>query len=219
MLPARFGPMTPQSIKKGLPLFVLAVLSPSLSQVYNAPGTAGIRGYTMTAESMLPTLAPEDRIAADMTYYRSHTVARGDVIVFKFPYQDHPDYIKRVVGVPGDRLKIVNQQVYLNGQKEDEPFAYHDPSASFDPFLFNFPPTRPNELLSTMQPEWAAQIFTYVHGGEIVVPPDKYFVLGDNRNHSWDSRYWGPVAKNDIYGKALYIYSSKDKSRIGRAIH
>jgi signal peptidase I len=178
----------------------------------------GFRGYRMTAASMLPTLASEDRIVADTRYYRSHTPRRGDLIVFEFPYQDHPAYIKRVIGVPGDRIKIVDQQVYLNGQKQDEQFAYHDPAAPYDPLLYNFPPASTGELPSSMQPEWAEQIFSYVHKGEIVVPPNKYFTMGDNREHSWDSRYWGPIAQDKIFGKALYIYWSKDKSRIGQTI-
>src|SRR5258706_3659943 len=149
----------------------------------------GVRAYKMTADSMLPTLASEDRIVADTRYYRSHTPQRGDLIVFKFPYQNHPDYIKRVIGVPGDRIKIVDQHVYLNEQHLNEPFAYHDPTAQHDPFFYTFPPAGADELLSSMQPEWAEQIFSSVDKGEIVVPPHKYFVMGDNRDRSWDSRY------------------------------
>jgi signal peptidase I len=178
----------------------------------------GFRAYRIPAESMLPTLTSEDRILADTRYYRSHTPRRGDLIIFKFPYQDHPPYIKRVIGVPGDRIKIVDQQVYLNGQKQNEPFARDDPAAPYDPLLYNFPPPSIDDLPSSMQPEWAEQIFSYVQKGELVVPPNKYFTMGDNREHSWDSRYWGPVARDTIFGKALYIYWSKDKSRIGQTI-
>jgi signal peptidase I len=179
----------------------------------------GVRAYKMTAESMSPTLASEDRIVADMRYYRSHTPLRGDLIVFIFPYQDHPVYIKRVIGVPGDRVKIVDHQVYVNGQRISEPYIVRDLSASFDdPFGDNFPPHGPEYLQANMQPEWADEIFHYVHDYEITVPPDKYFTMGDNRDHSWDSRYWGPIARDKILGKALYIYWSKDKSRIGQTI-
>jgi signal peptidase I len=135
-------------------------------------------------------------------------IRRGDVIVFKFPYQDHPHYVKRVVGVPGDRIKIVDQQVYRNGEKVTEPFAYHDPAAPYDPFLYNFPPASTDELLSSMQPEWATEIFTYIHNGEILVPPNKYFAMGDNRDHSWDSRYWGFVDREAVMGRPVVIYWS-----------
>jgi signal peptidase I len=172
----------------------------------------------MTADSMSPTLASEDRIVADMRYYRRHTPRRGDLIVFKFPYLDHPVYIKRVIGLPGDRIKIVDQQMYVNGQRTSEPYIVRDPAAPFDPFGDNFPPHSPEYLQASMEPEWADEIFQYIHDGEITVPPDKYFAMGDNRDHSWDSRYWGPIAQDRILGKALYIYWSKDRSRIGKTI-
>jgi signal peptidase I len=199
----------------GVSLLLINVLAVRGNIPYKIPG---FRGYRMIAASMLPTLASEDRIVADTRYYRSHTPRRGDLIIFEFPYQDHPAYIKRIIGEPGDRIKIVDHEVYLNGQKQNEPFAYHDPAATYDPLLFNFPPTQADKLPPSMQPEWAEQIFRYVHNGEMVVPPAQYFVLGDNRYHSWDSRYWGPVARNKIFGKALFIYWSKDKSRIGQTI-
>ncbi len=121
--------------------------------------------------------------------------------------------MKRVIGVPGDRIKIVDQQVYLNGQKlHTEPYAYHDPAAPYDPFLYNFPPASRDELLSSMQPEWSDQIFQYVHDGEIVVPPGNYFAMGDNRDHSWDSRYWGFVDREAIMGGPVVIYWSIQSS-------
>jgi signal peptidase I len=178
----------------------------------------GVRAYKMTADSMSPTLTSEDRIVADMRYYRSHALQRGDLIVFKFPYQGKPVYIKRVIGVPADRVKIVDQEVYVNGARMSEPYIVRDPSALSDSFGDNFPPRSPEYLEASMQPEWAAEIFHYIHDGEITLPPDKYFTMGDNREHSWDSRYWGPIDRNKILGKALYIYWSKDKSRIGQTI-
>jgi signal peptidase I len=155
---------------------------------------------------------------SDMRYYRSHTPGRGDLIVFRFPYLDHPFYVKRVIGVPSDRIKIVDHYVYLNGQQQDEPFAYYDSAAAYDPLMHKFPPVSRDELVSSMQPEWANQILSDVNKGEIVVPPNAYFTMGDNRNHSWDSRYWGPVARDQIFGKALYIYWSDDKSRVSQSI-
>ena len=200
----------------GLTLLLLTILVLSDSIPDKIPG---VRAYKMTADSMSPTLASEDRIVADTRYYRSHSPQRGDLIVFKFPYQDHPIYIKRVIGVPGDQVKIVDHQVYVNGQRISEPYIVRDLSAPFDdPFGDNFPPHSPEYLQANMQPEWADEIFQYIHDGEITVPPDKYFTMGDNRDHSWDSRYWGPIARDKIFGKALYIYWSKDKSRIGQTI-
>jgi signal peptidase I len=199
----------------GLSLLLITVFALSSSVPDRIPG---VRAYKMVANSMSPTLDSEDRIVADMKYYRSHAPQRGDLIVFQFPYQDHPVYIKRIIGVPGDRVKIVDKQVYVNGQRISELYIVHDPAAPFDPFGDNFPPHSPEYLQANMQPEWADEIFKYIHDGEITVPPGKYFAMGDNRDHSWDSRYWGPIARDKIIGKGLYIYWSKDKSRIGQTI-
>jgi signal peptidase I len=204
-----------RSYAAGFTLFLIAVFAVRP----NIPKIVGIRAYKMTADSMLPTLASGDRIVADVTYYRNHAVRRGDLIVFRFPYQDHPAYVKRVIGVPGDRIKIVDQQVYLNGKQQNEPFAYYDSATDYDPLMRKFPPVSVDELVSSMQPEWANQVLSDVDNGEIVVPPNTFFTLGDNRNHSWDSRYWGPVAGKTIFGKVLYIYWSDDISRIGQTIH
>jgi len=195
----------------GLSLFLINVVAVR----GNVPD---IRAYRIPAESMLPTLASGDRIVTDNRYYRSHTPRRGDLIVFEFPYLDHPPYIKRIIGIPGDHIKIVDKQVYLNGQRQGEPYVRHDSAALYDPFLYNFPPAGHDELTSSMQPEWADQIFKYVQNGELVVPPGSYFTLGDNREHSWDSRYWGFVAGNKIFSKALFLYWSNDRSRIGQTI-
>jgi len=142
--------------------------------------------------------------------YRS--VRRGDIIVFKFPFQDHPHYVKRVIGVPGDRIKIVDQRVYRNGQQLNESYVNHDSAAPYDPFLYNFPPASHDDLISSMQPEWADQIFKYVQNGELIVPPGNYFAMGDNRDHSWDSRYWGFVNREAIMGGPVVIYWSVQSS-------
>lgn len=136
-------------------------------------------------------------------------IRRGDIIVFKFPYQDHPHYVKRVIGVPGDRIKIVDQQVYVNGRLLAEPYVVHDPAAPFDSFGENFPPTS-RHFVSNVQREWRDEILNYVQNGELVVPPNKYFVMGDNRDHSWDSRFWGFVERDAVMGRPIVIYWSVD---------
>jgi signal peptidase I len=178
-----------------------------------------VQAFKIPSESMEPTLLVGDHLLVNKfifggrgQWYDSllpyRAIHRGDIIVFKFPFQDHPHYVKRVIGMPGDHIKMVDQQVYVNGNKLNEPYAYHDPAAPYDPFLYNFPPTSPDELLSDMQPEWADEIFQYVHNGELVVPPGKYFAMGDNRDHSWDSRYWGFVDRDAIMGRPVVIYWS-----------
>ncbi|HUN63626.1 MAG TPA: signal peptidase I [Candidatus Sulfotelmatobacter sp.] len=138
---------------------------------------------------------------------------RGDIIVFKFPYQDHPHFVKRVIGLPGDHLKIVDQQVYVNGKLLDEPYALHDPASGYgDPLNYNFPPVGNQMYLSSLQPEWAREIHKYIQGDELVVPPGKYFAMGDNRDHSLDSRYWGFVDRDAIMGRPFLIYWSINAS-------
>src|SRR5947208_16039068 len=123
--------------------------------------------------------------------YRS--LERGDIIVFKYPFQDHQHFVKRVIGLPGDHLKLVDQQVYINGKLLNEPYVVHDPAAGYDPLNYSFPPVGNPLYSSPVEPEWAHDIRTYVHGDELDVPPGKYFAMGENRDHSLNSRLWGYV--------------------------
>jgi signal peptidase I len=133
---------------------------------------------------------------------------RGDIIVFKFPYQEHQHFVKRVIGLPGDRVKVVDQTVYVNGKLLSEPYAVHDSSAPYDPLNYNFPPLPRQMITSGLQPEWAQEMKKFMRGDEIVVPPGKYFAMGDNRDRSWDSRYWGFVDHDAIMGRPFLIYWS-----------
>src|ERR1700676_2890642 len=135
---------------------------------------------------------------------------RGDIIVFKYPYQDHTHYVKRVIGLPGDHLKLVDQRLFLNGKLLSEPYVVHDPAVGYDPLNYNFPPQGVQLYSSPVIPEWAHEIKKYVQGDEIVVPPGKYFAMGDNRDHSSDSRYWGFVDRQAIMGRPFLIYWSVD---------
>jgi signal peptidase I len=110
-----------------------------------------------------------------------------------------------VVGIPGDRLRIDDGRVTVNGTALDEPYAAFEPAAS-NPFRDDFPAkvyTDPN-----VDPLWWKQMQSLVSNGELVVPAGKYFVLGDNRNHSTDSRYWGFVSRQQIVARPLVIYFS-----------
>src|SRR5579862_2410776 len=182
-----------------------------------------VQAFKIPSQSMEPTLLVGDHLLVNKFIFGGRdawyekllpyrAVRRGDIIVFKFPFQDHPHYVKRVIGVPGDRIKIVDQKVYRNGQLLAEPYAYHDSATPYDPFLYNFPPATHDELISSMQAEWADQIFKYIQNGEVVVPPGNYFAMGDNRDHSWDSRYWGFVNREAIMGVPVVIYWSVQSS-------
>ena len=182
-----------------------------------------VQAFKIPSRSMEPTLLVGDHLLVDKFIFggRGHwydhflpyrDVQRGDVIVFPYPYDDHPYYVKRAIGLPGDRIKIVNQTVYIDGAPLKEPYAYHDPSIPYDPFAANFPPRNIEEFDPSMRPEWAAQILSYVHNGELVLPPGKYFAMGDNRDDSSDSRYWGFVDREGILGRPIVIYWSVQSS-------
>src|SRR6202022_5145018 len=130
---------------------------------------------------------------------------RGDIIVFKYPYADHTHYVKRVIGLPGDRLKMIDQRVYVNGKVLNEPYVVHDQNAGYDPLNDAFPPIGNQFFSSGLNPEWIREMKKYVHNGEIVVPPNKYFAMGDNTDHSWDSRFWGFVDRDAIMGRPVVI--------------
>lgn len=132
-------------------------------------------------------------------------VGRGDIVVFHFPLDPPEDVVKRVVAVPGDRIELRNGGVYLNGQKQDEPFAVFE-GIDHDEFRDQFPSglyTDPG-----VDTAWWAEMQRQIHNGQLVLPPNSYFVLGDNRNHSRDSRYWGFVPPASIEGRPFLIYFS-----------
>jgi signal peptidase I len=182
-----------------------------------------VQAFKIPSPSMEKTLLVGDHLLVNKFIFggRGHwydkllpyrELQRGDIIVFKFPYLDHPHFVKRVIGLPGDHLKVVDQQVYINGKLLDEPYVEHDSTFGNDPLNYSFPPVGNQLYLSPVQPEWAHEIKKYIQGDEIVVPPGKYFAMGDNRDHSLDSRYWGFVDRDAIMGRPFLIYWSVDAS-------
>lgn len=144
--------------------------------------------------------APSDRLGRWILPYR--TLRRGDVVVF---YHSDPELlVKRVVAVPGDRLRIVNGQVFVNEAPLKEPYAWFAPSVRA--VRDDFPPVEYTD--PAIDPSWWKQIHSLTQDGELVVPPGEYFVLGDNRLHSDDSRYWGFVPRKAILAKPMVIYFS-----------
>jgi signal peptidase I len=177
-----------------------------------------LQPYLIPSESMEHTLlvgdfllvnrqvyAPAGRLTSRIMPYRE--VERGDIIVFHHP-EPHPFLVKRVVGLPGDHLRIVDGRVTVNGRALAEPYAAFEPILP-DPFLANFPAklyTNPE-----VDPGWWRQMQDLTSNGELVVPPGEYFVLGDNRNHSKDSRFWGFVPREQIVARPLVIYFSVNR--------
>jgi signal peptidase I len=135
---------------------------------------------------------------------------RQQIVVFRAPLpgQGDPDFIKRCIGVPGDHIKIVDGRVYVNGTALKEPYTLHRESAAQSPYE-NFPARR-DEMSFPDRPEWALEMSNDIVNGELVVPPGQYFMMGDNRDNSNDSRFWGFVPRENIIGTPVIIYMSID---------
>ena len=131
---------------------------------------------------------------------------RGDIIVFRYPTDIQQTFVKRCMGVPGDHIKIINKVVYLNGHPLNEPYKVNKTDYIED-YRDNFP-SEPNV---TLEPGAVKMLRDNVVNGEVVVPPGYYFAMGDNRDSSWDSRFWGFVPRQNIIGKPLIIYWSYDR--------
>jgi len=130
---------------------------------------------------------------------------REDLIVFPYPLDPHEDYVKRIVGVSGDRLRIANKILYRNGSPVIESYAIHK-TTYVDAYRDNFP-SQPNTPLQSPAQD---MLTLHVVHDEVVVPAGKYFVMGDNRDDSLDSRYFGFVDAATVLGKPILIYNSID---------
>jgi signal peptidase I len=154
------------------------------------------------------TLAPAAKWAGFMHYREVH---RGDVVVFYKPTLEangeHIFLVKRVIGTPGDHIRLRNGIVYLNGLAQNEPQAAKPTPANYDPFVNDFPSVDPSGE-PHVTPEWSVWLRDHVRDGEIVVPPGNYFVMGDNRTNSMDSRFWGFVPRQNVLGRPLFVYWS-----------
>lgn len=132
-------------------------------------------------------------------------IRRGDIIVFHYPVEPSIHLVKRVVGLPGDTLHLERGLVFVNGEQLHEPYAIYQPTHP-DAFRDSFPAMREGD--AGIEPQWWIEMRHYVHGGELTVPAGRYFVMGDNRNDSQDSRYWGFVPRETIVGQPWIIYFS-----------
>jgi signal peptidase I len=170
-----------------------------------------VQAFKIPSGSMIPTLSVGDHIFvlkfmygvkipfSDTILFHTWAPKRGDVVVFKYPREEKTDFIKRLIGEPGDTIEVKNKQLYINGEPVKEPYIIHTDS--------NIIPERDNF-------------------GPVTVPEGKYFMMGDNRDQSLDSRFWGFVSENKLKGKAALIYWSWDSKeswvrfgRIGKVIH
>lgn len=178
-----------------------------------------VQAFQIPSESMEKTLLIGDYLLVDKTHYAPpgvfgwllpyRQVQRQDIVVFRYPVNPQQHFVKRVIGVPGDRVRLINKHVYVNGTKQEDDYAtFH--WEQHDKFRDNFP----NGGLFTdrIGSKWFVQAQKLVEDGELIIPQGYYFVLGDNRDDSYDSRYWGLVPAENIVGRPLVIYWSMAQS-------
>ncbi len=173
------------------------------------------QNFEIPSGSMLNTILIGDHVVVDRITYGTHSsltpfihhrdVKRGDIIVFYKPHEPTLTLVKRVVGIPGDRIHLQDGVVYVNGQAQVEPYAAKadDP----DPYRDDFP-NIPVPEVSNVTAIWANELPSHIQNGDLVVPPGNYFAMGDNRPYSLDSRYWGFVPQENIVGRPLFVYWS-----------
>ncbi len=179
--------------------------------------TTLVQAFVIPTGSMEDTLLIGDHLLVDkLAYAPSGPISRyilpyeepkhGDIIVFRYPGDITQTFVKRVIGVPGDHIKMVDRIVYRNGIRLNEPYVYH--KFPYDPARDNFP-GEPYPFAEGLQAQLQRDMLDHhVVNGEVVVPPNSYFAMGDNRDNSLDSRYWGFVPRDNIIGKPLLIYWS-----------
>jgi len=174
-----------------------------------------VQAFQIPSESMENTLLIGDYLLVDKLCYGGggrfdhimpyRQIHRGDVIVFRYPVNPAQHFVKRVVGLPGDHLRLINRQVYINGVAIKEPYVRYT-SQVHDMFRDEFP--RVNLPVPGLEGAWWLEMRKLVEDGALIVPEGSYFVLGDNRDESLDSRYWGFVPRENIIGRPLLIYWS-----------
>jgi signal peptidase I len=171
--------------------------------------------FRIPSASMEPTLRVGDFLLVDKQSFAPSglldhllpptKVKRGDLVVFHYPVDLSVHLVKRVVGLPGDRLQLRKGHVLVNGGPLREPYAFYSPSLP-NAFRDDFPSLL--EADPSVDLRWWIELQRTGRSGEITVPPGEYFVLGDNRNDSEDSRYWGFVPQRDIVGQPWLVYFS-----------
>ena len=180
------------------------------------------QNFFIPSPSMASTLLVGDHLVVDhatlaapsrwmpLAHYRE--IRRNDIIVFYKPVPeadgDYTTLVKRVVGIPGDRIHLRNGILYRNGVAQDEPQAAKPTAETYDPYVDDFPSVQPPPDRPGISATWSLLLPQSMQNGDLVVPPGHYFVMGDNRDRSLDSRFWGFVPRENIIGRPLFVYWS-----------
>ena len=183
-----------------------------------------LQAFEIPSSSMEDTLLIGDHVFVNRVQFAPPTswlgrlvpyrdIRRNDIVVFLSPEEQGLFVVKRIMGVPGDHIHLRDGNVYRNGQKLDEPYVRHkgnpaDPNCSGCPYRDNFPGLAPSLANGVPNERWQSEFRSHVQGDDLVVPPDSYFAMGDNRDVSYDSRYWGFIPRGNVIGRPMFIYWS-----------
>jgi signal peptidase I len=178
-----------------------------------------VQAFEIPSSSMEDTLLIGDHVFVNRIAFAPNTPWIGPIIPYRTVHRQdivvflHPDaayagtyVVKRIIGVPGDRIHLRNGEVYRNGEKLNEPYVLHDRDDPSDSYRNNFPAVAPED--PNISPIWESELPQYIQDGDLVVPPGHYFAMGDHRGVSLDSRYWGFIPKENVIGRPMFIYWS-----------
>jgi signal peptidase I len=175
-----------------------------------------LQAFEIPSSSMEDTLLIGDHVFVDRVLEAPRTnwidpvvpyrqIRHGDIIVFLSPAEPGLYVVKRIMGIPGDHIHLSDGVVYRNGEALTELYAKHN--GSYNPYRDNFPEISPGDAVN-LTPEWRLTLGSHLANGDLVVPADSYFAMGDNRDVSYDSRYWGFIPRENIIGRPIFIYWS-----------
>lgn len=196
-----------ESYKKWLIYIILIILHLIIASLYKSYMNSNfIMAHRVPTASMEPTIKPGDFFIADYQYYKKNPVKPNDVVVLRFPKDSKRKFIERCIGIGGQVVEIKDKSVFVDGKV----FPDSQKTQFIDPNIILKDITDPD-----VYPKHIENRDNY---GPITVPRGHYFVMGDNRDNSYDSRFWGFLPKENVLAKPLYIYWAKDKTRIGKNI-
>ncbi len=177
-----------------------------------------VQAFEIPSPSMEQTLLVGDYLLVDKVAYANggwwgqvlpyRYLKHGDIVVFRYPVHPQQHFVKRVIGVPGDRVHLSNKQVFVNGKQVIENYTTFK-STQRNYFRDDFPTTKYFE--GNVDSKWWLQMHKLIEDGNLIVPEGNYFVMGDNRDDSLDSRYWGFVPVENVVGRPLLIYWSVNR--------
>lgn len=185
--------------------------------------TFSVQNFVIPSASMASTLLVGDHVLVDRASLAPATawarlvpyrpLQRDEPVVFFRPAPnavgDHDILVKRVIGIPGDRIHLRHRILFRNGVAQAQPFATQPTAANYNPYNDDFPAIPPgNSTGAAATATWSVDLPAHLQGEDLVIPPGHYFVMGDNRANSYDSRYWGLVPEGNLIGRPLVVYWS-----------